>query len=107
MLQPIGRFQQSLRQEVDIETEAPGANVDLLFSSGQQVQKQRGESALLQNVRHVTISRAVPATAAAMRKQDDTGGGFRNGQISRQADRRNLYGALNDGVEISFEAAEA
>jgi hypothetical protein len=73
MLQPVRRLNEACCQQSDIEAQAPGILIDLFFGFGQQVQKQCGEPALLEDASHVPIPAAVPAAAAAMCEHDYAG----------------------------------
>ena len=45
-------------------------HIDLLFLGGEQVDQQRRQAGLRSTPRHVTVPRAVPAAAAAVREED-------------------------------------
>jgi hypothetical protein len=82
-LEPLGGFSHTAREKTDIETQMASPEVHFFLCSGQQIQEKRRQATLLENMSDVTISAAVPATAAAVRKQNDTPCFRRDYQVAR------------------------
>src|SRR5438477_550750 len=87
---------------MNIEAKMASAKIDLLFRGSQEIQEKRAKSAFLENSCHIAVSCTVPATAAAVREQNDTGGVLWYHQVSGQAQQRNLYGMLNKRMLHGF-----
>ncbi len=67
---PRDRSQHPLGEQVNVEAMLTGLDVTLLFAFGQQVEQDSLEPRLLQKLRYVAITRAVPAAPAPMGKHD-------------------------------------
>src|SRR5215831_12767915 len=93
--QPIDEGDDARAKQVDIESQAPRALIDGLFSRCEQVRQQRAESLRLQALCDKLVTRAVAAAPAAVREDDDTARAIRQalvgieyGALERQPHRR-------------------
>jgi len=59
---------QALDEQVDVETQLRGAQINRLFLLREKVDQNRRDGALIQHAGHATVSRTVAAAAAAMCK---------------------------------------
>jgi hypothetical protein len=82
-LEPLGGFSHAACEKTDIETQITSLEVHFFLRSGQQIQEKRRQATLLENTSDVAIAAAVPATAAAVRKENDTPCFRRDYKVSR------------------------
>jgi hypothetical protein len=72
--EPVGRVDEPFGEQVDVEAQLCRARIDYFFVQRQQVDQQGSQLRLVQHARHISIAGAVPAAAAAVRKQYDPPG---------------------------------
>jgi hypothetical protein len=90
-LQPVGRRDEPLRQQFDVEAQMARALIDGFFVGRQQIRKQRAKAGLVQLPCHVAVARAEPAAAASMREQHQPRGAGREAQVAVQHGRAGRY----------------
>jgi hypothetical protein len=96
--QPPSGLKQTPSKEFNIEAQRSGPGIVGFFVGSEEIHQQRRQPTVLEHVGDVPVSRAVPATAASMGKEDDADRGIRNRQISVQ-------GRLSDrNLDYSFRA---
>src|SRR5262249_43976620 len=84
--QPGAGAGKPLRQECDIEPDVPGPHIQRLLLGREQIEQQCGKAGLLEDLRDETVSRAMPAAAAAMCKRYDSTCTLRNCQRAVELD---------------------
>lgn len=96
----IRQLREPFRKEPDIETELHGRLINALFLDGQQVDQQRRQAGLMENIRHKPIARAQVAAAAAMGEHDEPLRVIRDGEIPDKIGipEHNLNAAFFDAV---------
>src|SRR5262249_53356919 len=70
-LRPIDSAAQAIREQRDVESKFRGDGVDTIFLLGEQVEQQRAEAAMLEDLGNDSIPRTVAAAAAAVRENDE------------------------------------
>jgi hypothetical protein len=84
--EPLGRAGQAVGKQVNIEAKMARAQIDLLFIGREQVQQQRTQCAVVQDLGHVAVARAMATAAAAMGEQYDAARVLGQGEIAFQDD---------------------
>ena len=74
---PVGQRRDPAGEQVDVEPQRGGPQVDLLLLPGEQVGQHRGQAGAVELVGDVAIPWAVPATAAAVGEQHRSAPGSR------------------------------
>src|SRR4029434_3411215 len=92
---------QPASKQSQIEAKLTRAEVNPLFFGGQQVDQQRGQTALVQGLGYKPVAEAVAAASIAMSKQDNTAGFFRYRELAFEFRRID-----NDGNQLVFYMRE-
>lgn len=102
MAYPLDRPDQPIREELDIESEAPGSGIGSFFFGRQEIEQERGEEAILELTRDESIARAETAAPAAVSEDDESARRTRDREVAREmcAIDRNGDGAFVD-VDVS------
>src|SRR5262249_618841 len=70
-LSPVDSAAQAIREQRDVESKFRADGVDTIFLLGEQVEQQRAEAAMLEDLGNDSIPRTVAAAAAAVRENDE------------------------------------
>ena len=84
--EPVGQGRHPCREEVDVEPEHAGPDVELLLPRREQVGEDRHQAGSLQLAGHVAVAGAVAAAAAAVSEQHDTKRRLGYDDVGRQDD---------------------
>ena len=109
--QPVDDAGQAAGEQVDIEAQRAGAEVDRLLVGGEQVDQEGGEAGLAQHAGDEAVAGAEAATAAAVGEEDDAGGvggpaeGARQPHAGRGDDQIALVDCRGRGVHLSAAVA--
>src|SRR5207245_4442239 len=87
LAEPVGDLDEALGQQADVEAQAGRPDVGHLLLRREEVDEQRREPRLVEQLRHVTVARAEPAAAAAVGEQHDGAGAVGESQVPVEGHR--------------------
>jgi len=79
---PASGILQALGEQLYIETQRVGAQIENLFLWRQEVKEQRANSGSANNLCHILVTRAITAAAATVREEHDAAGIYRKVDVS-------------------------
>jgi hypothetical protein len=82
LVRPVRRVHQPPAEQRDVEAVLARLDVALFLDPGEEIEKQRRDSRMLQLRGDPDVARAVPAAAAAVREQHDPFRARRNGEVA-------------------------
>jgi hypothetical protein len=80
-----------LAEQRDIESQFRGSQIDGFFLRSKQIDQDGSDRPLVENVSHMPVSRASPATAAPMSEHDEAFSLRRQGDVGSEFDAINGY----------------
>lgn len=88
---PVRDGYQALAEQRDVETQLRGLHIHDFFLFGEKVDQDGSHRAFIEHIRHMAVSGASPAAAAAVSKDDQASGPRRQRHISSEFDVANRH----------------